>query len=357
MHVANNLLTRSRARAGLASGVHALALLISLAAVCPVQARAAASVESESIDPMSEPLYVKNYSPVASLLGFPVQRSAQTAPAGEFAFALHGSVSNYYINDASANEFLNLDGETGRVALELRYSLLDALDVQLEVPLLNISGGDLDKLIDDWHDVWGMPDGGRPSVPRNLLDYRYANRAGAGFSLQDSASGLGDISLSLDYAFYRRDHSAVSLLVGYKFASGDDDDFLGSGGDDVFAGLRFSGAHLSDLPLYWHGQVGYLHAGDSDLLEGIQEQDLWFAGLSLDWMLSQRWSLLAQIDSHAAPTSSNFTALGDDAAMFSVGARWRFSPGWSVDVSVVEDILVETAADITFQASLRYRGR
>ena len=120
--------------------------------------------------------------------------------------------------------------------------------------------------------------------------------------------------------------------------------------------MRFSGAHLTDLPLYWHGQVGYLRAGDSDLLDGIQQQDLWFAGLSLDWRLNERWSLLAQLDGNAAPTNSDITAIGDSAGTFTGGVRWRFLPGWSVDFSLVEDIVVETAADVTFQASLRYRA-
>jgi len=35
--------------------------------------------------------------------------------------------------------------------------------------------------------------------------------------------------------------------------------------------------------------------------------------------------------------------------------RWRFAPAWSADATVVEDILVETAADVAFQLSLRYR--
>jgi hypothetical protein len=39
-----------------------------------------------------------------------------------------------------------------------------------------------------------------------------------------------------------------------------------------------------------------------------------------------------------------------------LGARWRFAPDWSVDFNFVEDIQVETAPDVTFQASLRYRG-
>jgi hypothetical protein len=268
--------------------------------------------------------------------------------------ALHSNLASQYVNDSNRNEFLNLDGETVRVALELRYGLAQNWDVQLEVPWLHQSGGDLDGVIDDWHDLWGMSDGGRSDVPRDVLDYRYASREG-GFSLQDDASGLGDVSLSLSHAFYSDDASAVSVALGYKFGTGDEDQFLGSGADDVYVALRFSGAQLADLPLSWHGQAGYLRAGDSDLLEGIQEQNLWFAGLALDWQFAQRWSLIAQLDSHGAPLHSDLTGVGDDAVLGTLGTRWTFAPQWSVDISVVEDIRVETAPDVTFQASLNYR--
>ena len=305
----------------------------------------------------TEPLYVKNLSLVAGLSGLPSQRDAATADSGTLVAALHSSLANQYVADSNSDEFLNFDGETLRFALELRYGLAENWDVQLEVPWLDHSGGNLDDSIDDWHDLWGMPDGGRDDVPTDLLDYRYANRQGAGFSLQDSTSGLGDISLSLTHAFYTKKSSVASVVLGYKFSTGDEDDFLGSGGDDAFVALRFSGPQLSDLPLSWHGQVGYLRAGDSDVLGDVQEQDLWFAGLAVDWQVAERWSLIAQVDSHAAPADSDITTLGDDAVMATVGVRWRFAQNWSVDVNVVEDIRVETAPDVTFQASLRYRPK
>lgn len=303
-----------------------------------------------------EPLYVKNLSPVTGLLGLPSQRSAQTQGVGELGVALHSSVSNVYVLDGNSREYLNLDGETLRFALDLRYGLASNWDLQLELPWLEQSGGHLDRMIDEWHDLWGMSDGGRSQVPRNLLNYRYDSTSAPGFLLEDDSSGLGDITLALNYAFFQRKQAVASLALGYKFGVGEQDEFLGSGGDDVFLALRFSAAHRSNLPLRWHGQVGYLRAGDSDLLDGIQQQDLWFAGLSLDWMLGEHWSLLAQLDGNAAPANSDITALGDDAATFTGGVRWRFAPGWSVDASAVEDIVVETASDITFQISLRYSG-
>ena len=303
----------------------------------------------------SEPLYVRNLSPVAGLFGLPSQRDAQTMGSGELALALHGSVASQYVNESNATESLNLDGETLRFALELRYGLAQDWDLQLEVPWLQQSGGNLDSAIDNWHDLWGMSDGGRSQVPRDLLDYRYAASSAPGFLLEDDSSGPGDVSLALNFAFFRDKDAVASVALGYKLGVGDEDEFLGSGADDVFLALRFSGDHRSDLPLRWHGQAGYLRAGDSDLLEDIQRQDLWFAGLALDWMVAERWSLLAQLDSNAAPTKSDITALGDAAATLTGGVRWRFAPAWSVDASLVEDIVVETAADVTFQLSLRYR--
>lgn len=301
----------------------------------------------------AEPLYVKNLSPVAGLLGLPSQRSADIAPAGRFDLALHGSVASHYVSEATAAEFLNLDGETLRLALEARYAIADNWDLQVEVPWLEHSGGSLDSVIDSWHDFWGMSDGGRSDAEQDLLDYRYSGPDS--FSLVDDGSGMGDTSLALSYRFYGDESASAALVAGYKFATGDEDQFLGSGADDAYLALRFSGDHGSALPLRWHGQLGYLHAGESELIANVQEQHLWFAGLAADWRIAEHWSLLGQVDAHAAPADSDIKGIGEAAIMLSVGARWRFAERWALELSLVEDIQVETAPDVTFQASLRWR--
>lgn len=302
-----------------------------------------------------EPLYVKNLSPVSNLFGIPSQRDAASLEVGAFSVAGQLGLANHYVLDANSNDALNLDGETFRSALELRYGFADKWDLQLDIPWLDHSEGQLDNLIDNWHDFWGMPDGGRPDVERDQFDYRYRSRD-ANFDLRDETSGAGDVTLAVNYSFFNDDHSAAALSLGYKFGSADEEKLLGSGEDDIFLALRFSGQHLADLPLTWHGQLGYVRAGKVDFLGPPQERDLWFAGLALDWRLAEKFSLLAQIDAHAAPLDSELTALGDDAVLLSLGARWRFSSTWAVDLNFVEDIRVETAPDITFQATIRYHG-
>ena len=75
----------------------------------------------------------------------------------------------------------------------------------------------------------------------------------------------------------------------------------------------------------------------------------------MDWRFAQTWSVIFQVDAHRAPLDSDITGVGDDAFMATVGFRWRFAKQWSVDASIVEDIKVESAPDVTFQASLRYK--
>ena len=79
------------------------------------------------------------------------------------------------------------------------------------------------------------------------------------------------------------------------------------------------------------------------------------AGLGLDWQIAERWSLLAQYDAHAGVIDSDLDALGaTPAGMLSAGIRWRPSSQWSIDASFIEDVVVSSAPDVTFQATLRW---
>lgn len=310
------------------------------------------AADALSVDNGAEPLYVRNLSPIAGLLGLPSQRSAVWRAGLQT--AVHGSLSNQFVEEENGGEVLRLDSETTRLALELRYGFAQGWDLQLELPWLRHEGGFLDAAIDNWHHFWGMSDGGRPGAPRDRLDFGYRGEGG-GFRLLEDVSGPGDISLSANRVLHRGAAYTLGFGLGYKFATGDDDDFLGSGEEDLFATLRASGTLGGERPLRWHGQLGYLWAGEFQPIEGVAEDGLWYAGAALDWGVWRTVSLQLQLDLHAAPADSAITGIGDDAVMLSLGLRWAFHPRWTVDFNVVEDPAVETAPDIVFQTSLRYR--
>lgn len=309
---------------------------------------------------MVAPLYVRNLSPVAALFGLPGQYGAQVGMAGQWQWALHGSLASQYVVDQRQGEWLNFDGETHQLTLAGRWVFADQWQLQLELPWREQNGGFMDGTIDNWHDLWGMPDNGRSDVSRDLFGYRYYDSRGNSpdhaqqiFDLT-SHGGMGDVSLAVQRGFYIREGFDMAFVLGYKFGTGDTKNFSGSGEGDVYAALRFSGV-AGRWPLHWHAQAGYLRAGQVAMLGMRQQRDLWFAGASLVWPLDVSWALIGQFDSHAAPMDSALDALGDNAMMLSVGLRRHLSEHWLLDVLIIEDVAVETAPDVIFQGSLRYR--
>jgi len=299
----------------------------------------------------SEPIWVENLSPLTGLLGLPPQRSA-TLPEG-WQIDTHLAIASHFVVDSAADESVFLDGETTRFSLAMEYGWHPAWSARLTVPWVAHDAGFLDGVINSWHDFFGMSDGGRSLYPEDA--FRYAlDTPEAQFDFTDGDEGVGDIRLELNHGFYRVPGQAASISLGFKLPTGDEDAFTGSGAGDLFTTVRFSGEQLSTLPLTWHAQGGYLWAGSSDRLGPGQEREFWFAGIAADWRFAQRWSLLAQYDSHAAPLDSALDGLGEASGLLSFGLRFYPDRNWSIEASFVEDIIVESAPDITFQASLRW---
>jgi hypothetical protein len=304
---------------------------------------------------VAEPLYVKNLAPVPGLFGFPVMRNADVLASGQFSLGLYGNIANNYSVDTDGPESVNFDGETHRFAGRFGVGLGRGWEVEGELVWLRHEGGELDKSIEDWHDLWGLPDGNRDEAPRDLIDFSYSG-PGAAFAMREDVSGSGDMHLALVKKLWESPAAAISARAGVKLGLGDEDDLLGSGSDDYYLSFNFSGQDTSERPLIWHGQFGYLRAGDADVLGSIQEQDLWFAGLGFEWQAWQQVHLKMQVDSHDAVADSRLDQMGEVAVQLSAGVSWLFAPGWEAEFSLSEDIAVDTAPDIVFQLGLRYRS-
>ena len=303
-------------------------------------------------DAIHEPLWVENLSPLATLVALPSQRSADIREG--MSVTLHSDVATHFVLQANEDERVFFDGETQRHSLGLRWGISSDWELSAVVPIARHSGGFTDRYVNRWHDFFGMPDGGRSEVSEDQLRYEFSSPEQQ-VSLVDSSSGLGDVTFELAYMAERQRDLQIAYAVGYKASTGQRRDWNGSGSSDLYAVTRFSGAHRSDLPLYWHGQLGVTALGDSPLMGPQQKNWLWFGGLSAEWHFNQQWALIAQIDSHAALLDSSLDALGEPAAMLSLGLRRQFSRHWAVDISFAEDIVVESAPDIIFQASVHYR--
>jgi hypothetical protein len=301
-----------------------------------------------------EPLYTKNLSTLGGQVGYPAHRDARIQTKDQLSLAVHLGIANNYISENNSHEAVVLDGEFTRVTLEARYGLSGDWELQVEIPWVRQSGGYFDSVIDDFHKVLGLAGRGREDVPGNELRYYYTG-PDIDFELTEESDGMGDISISFNRLLYQDDTGIASVGIGYKLATGDEASFLGSGSDDGYIALRYSGNIEAGFPFEIHSQIGFLHAGDTDLFGAAQRSNLWFAALAIDWRYSDTLSILTQFDTQSAPIESDLSPLGDQAYMVAFGLRWRARKKWSFDLSLVENIQGQTAPDVIFQFSVRNR--
>ena len=294
-----------------------------------------------------EPIPTSNRSPFVAIHGLPPARGARLVPAGTMQLTLTADAANTSIDeDDSDGRRTVIDGETHRFELDLRRGLAGDWEIGVNLPLLRHSGGFLDQPIEEWHDVFGLPNGSRDRLPRDRLLFIQRNPDGTGFRLDNSGGGIGDLQLSAG----RQLASGLALRGTLKLPTGDSDRLTGSGAAVLTGSLHASG-RLGDRA-HWHASGGLLLSDESNVLENQTEELLAFGSATLAWHLTDAVALKTQLDMHSAAYRQTGRFLDRDSLQLSFAAAFAVSPDWAFELGFSEDIVVETAPDIVFSAGL-----
>ncbi len=300
-----------------------------------------------------EPISTSNLNPFVQLYGIPATRSALLTSEGALGWEIHSDFANNFTESVAGAEAISLDGETYRTTLTLRYGLTDRWEVNLAVPYIQHKGGTLDGFIENWHDVFGLPNGGRERVADDQLAYLYRHGSTL-INFREPASGLGDVSLNLGYLLRETDSSALTLRGGVKFDTGDAEDLTGSGSTDFYTSLHYSDTDLiKHENWYFHSSLGVLVPGDGDLIDELTEDWVVFGSASLAWHTWRKVSLKAQLDFHSPLYDSELKELGEFSAQLVLGGSLKVTETLLLDVSVAEDIVTDTSPDVVLQIGLR----
>ena len=118
---------------------------------------------------------------------------------------------------------LVVDAETFELRLGYERSLGRRFAVRVSLPWRSIGGGSLDGLAESWHDLLGLPNGDRDSLPRDQIRVSYAAGGDSLLEVDSYSSGLGDVTLAGGYQVYDSGRTAVAAWLGVKLPSGDAD--------------------------------------------------------------------------------------------------------------------------------------
>jgi hypothetical protein len=311
-----------------------------------------ASAYSESL--LDAPFAISNRNPFVDVYGLPVAQAARLSDSGQLRSALQLDVANSFSRNQNSAESIVIDGETLRSNLQLRYGLSDHFELGLDVPYISHDGGSLDGFIDSWHNFWGLPDGDRPSTAKDQLQYAYQRQGDTLINLGRAEQGIGDASLSLGYQLSDGPLRQWAIRSSLKLPTGEVDGLLGSDTTDLSLGLSVSDQSLSDhYQLSWHASAGVLWMEGGGLLDELRNDEVVFGSTTLSWQYSQSLTMKLQLDAHSAFYHSELTELGSDAVQLTVGGTLRLGENWSLDLALVEDIVVDTSPDIVFHVGIK----
>lgn len=308
-----------------------------------------------------EPFRTANRNPLVQGYGLPSERTAHLLPAASWTAVLTQDLSSIYTVSSTGTEQLTLDGEQYRWSLTGKYALTDRLELGLELPVILQSGGFFDGLITDWHRIWGLPQGGRDTAPKNRLTYRYSKDGSQRLNVTRASSGIGDVSLLAGYRLFDHhqdgDHDAVAVRAQLKLPTGDSGSLHGTGSTDL--ALLLSGAmnracEWGTLGVY--GSAGGMISSNGNLLSKQRENLVGFGSAGLGWSPAAWIAFKAQLDVNTAYyNNSSLDELSKTALMLTFGGTLHLTDNYLLDIGLSEDLAVATAPDVTLHLSLSAR--
>jgi hypothetical protein len=196
--------------------------------------------------------------------------------------------------DPAERSFL-IDGESLVLDATLRRGLRRNLDIGLRVPVQHRSGGVLDGLIDWWHRLVDVPDGGRPEFRTDAFRVEGTTTDGSPFSWTEQPGwGLGDMEAEARWRVRDggRSSPSVALVARASLPTGTGP-FAGNGVGG--AGQVVLGAPLGgSFDLY--AGVGFT-VQDRGPVRGVLYAPARAHGfLALEWRPWRRLSLVAETD-------------------------------------------------------------
>lgn len=305
------------------------------------------------------PFYTFNQNPLVQIYGLPAAESATVEPRGSTLALLSFDLANSYAVDDNDRESVLLDGESDRLTFAFRRGISSRWELGLDLPLVAYNGGILDGFIEEWHDIFGLPQGNRRDTGHGELLFQYTKDGQERLRMDQGGLGIGDLRLGAGWQLYHDGSSepaAVALRASLKLPTGNPSKLHGSGSTDIAIWLTGSDEYL--LPGSWGELTLFAAAGgmaltDGDVLEEQQRNLVGFGTLGLGWLPAEWLALKAQFSSHSPfYDGSDLNELSEPTVQLIFGGSCYLSSRTALDIALSEDITVTTSPDFALHLAL-----
>ena len=255
---------------------------------------------------------------------------------------------------------INIDAEVSRITLDLRYGICENAEVGIEVPYLSLSRGYMDQFVEDFEDTIGA------TTPRSRLrqgsnnfNYSFIYNNKNLIKRNNASDGLGDIVLKAKYQALEEDRYGllpnVSFRAALKLPTGEKRSLLGSGEIDYGFGLLLDKAFSDKIIGYAGCNLAIIEKPDF-FSELNLKRNIVSGILGVEYLLTQRFSLLAQVTGNTTPYPSSGTNALDESAIdagLGISYIWKEKRNVSWNFAFTENFNSASSPDVTFNTGWR----
>ena len=300
-------------------------------------------------DPAFDAFPLRSHNPFLQVYGLPPFATHELVAPGGVEYSIAFDIANDMDDADRLGEVLVIDAELRTLNLSMRRRVSERLEVGLDVPYLSYSGGFLDRVIYDFHDLVGLSNSTRDG-PNDQFRLLLEKNGATLFDATEASAGIGDLQVSAALKLGK-----ATLRASVKAPTGDPDKLTGSGAVDVAAGLYAGGTTtLFDRRLSYSGFAGVLALGDGDVLPTLQKSTVPYAGLAFRWQATGRLALATQVYAQGPYLDAALDELGGNTFQLAFGGDFLFpSQRLLLRFAIAEDIAAAAAPDFAAHLSVR----
>jgi hypothetical protein len=300
------------------------------------------------------PLQIVGETPLQTMRLNSVPERHDILPTGRYELSLKNAWTNRWNNTPS---FL-LDLEVIQNNFGFTIGVGHRAELGLSIPIITRTGGGMDRIIADFHNLLHIDQEGRTDYPYNSMMIRYYNvQTGKWMVLlnkNDQGTALGDASLTFRTQIYRGSGWLRSVLFTglLRFPTSNDRTYYGTGGTDFAVSL----ATMHYLkPFYLYSTLGYGRYGSGNALGiGLRPYQLTFFG-AVEWPVSRDFSFVVQELSNSG-VAKDYYDFSSPTHELLIGAKQRLSSHLMLQYGVIENLFVfENSVDFGLSLGVSYR--
>ena len=276
---------------------------------------------------------------------------ASTFPVGDTLIA-----DDYY-QAAPADEYrLFVDTKSLRVSVDLDWRISSRLQIGATMPFLKHGGGFLDGVVEGFHGLFNLSNGGREWSPQNdygvfvVRDRRFWIR-----SVESAEFRAGDLVVRMKTPLNRDGEFILSLAGAVKLPTGSLETLTGSGGTDIQASMFAT--WRPERHLVFHANLAHTRLGMPSRGEGFPLRSITTFLLAFEYRTTGRLAALVQSQVNIGPfPGSRLGPLNRTAIEATAGVRYAMSETLSLDVGLTENLSqYQNTPDVGIHAGIVWR--